>query len=159
MKWRIVLLSLFFVMAMYVQNAYAAFPVKTVTIERKSDLPHIVYKSIGGLSFKKDDRAKDETHERVYGTADHSKRSWPAITSFACSLATILAVFIFPPACIVLSLAAIVFGAMGLGRKKNRLRGLAAAGLGLGILELLLGVTIIIIIAILKSVVASITVI
>lgn len=74
---------------------------------------------------------------------DHSKPGWPGIASFACSLFAIAAIFLasIPGLSVLFSfyllaaIASIIFGGVGLNKRKYSNTGYATAGLVLGILE------------------------
>jgi hypothetical protein len=72
---------------------------------------------------------------RKYGPGPHSKdNGWQGIASFACGVAILLSFAL--PYLLFLSVPAIIFGAMGVGKKHTN-RGLALAGLILGALTVL----------------------
>ena len=71
---------------------------------------------------------------------DHSKPGWPGAVAFGCSLLAIAGLFI-PYAGVIIyllaSICAIVFGSIGVSKRKYSNTGFAVAGLVLGILEIL----------------------
>lgn len=69
---------------------------------------------------------------------DHSKPGWPGVLSFVFALVAIAGFFMSSvalPVYLLGAICAIVFGGIGLNRKKYSNRGFAIAGLVLGILE------------------------
>ncbi len=71
---------------------------------------------------------------------DHSKPGWPGAVAFGCSLLAIAGLFI-PYAGVTIyllaSICAIIFGGIGVSKRKYSNTGFAIAGLVLGILEIL----------------------
>lgn len=88
----------------------------------------------------------------------HKKSGWQGIVSFICGVAAFGVMFASLPVALILTLLAIVFGALGLGKRRHRNTGLALAGLILGSVGFVLVSTVIVIISILKSVVTGINV-
>jgi hypothetical protein len=71
------------------------------------------------------------------------KQGWPGIVSLACGVVGLVSTLAWVP----LGIAAIVFGIIGLNRRKYKFTGMALAGLILGGLEILLFILLVAIIA------------
>ncbi len=70
---------------------------------------------------------------------DHKfkKNNWPGILSLVCSVMAFAALFsLLPPLFFIFSISGVVFGIIGLSKKRHTLTGLALAGLILGGIEL-----------------------
>lgn len=146
----------FILLATGVTHSYAAFPVKDATTIIAGNEEIMAKKSFKksriATSFQ---QVKKMISSHAIGEGSSPKSGWPGITAFVCSLLALgcLTVISLVPFFFLFAILGIIFGAIGVSKKRYSSTGLALAGLILGSLEI---VAAIVLIAIIISALAAI---
>ncbi len=118
-------------------RSFGAFPIKETTTTAVAG-EHTVKRSFRTTKVAKlYAQLKHVAHPTPIIDRNGQKSGWPGITSLISALVAIAALYTFPAFFLLFAIAAIVFGAIGLSRKRYSNNGLALAGLILGALEIL----------------------
>ncbi len=121
-----------------IDRSYAAFPVKETSASNVAANEGSTKRSFRATKVAQlYAQLKHVAHPLPVIDKNGQKSGWPGITSFIASILAIAALYTFPFFFILFAILAIVFGAIGLSRKRYSGTGLALAGLIIGSLEIL----------------------
>lgn len=133
---------IFLVLVSCLNQSYAAFPVvhKDATTTAWVSTP----RTFGERRLPQ--YVSHLRHSMFPGNVAHhhvEKTGWPGIVSISCGVGALASIFVFGGLFFPLAICAIVFGAIGVSKRKHTNTGLALAGLLLGSILIVLFVTLV----------------